>query len=133
MMGGEVVARAKPDGYTLLMGISTLAINPAIYKKVPYDALTDFAPISLVVTLPNILVVHPSLGVKSVKELISYSRSRPGQINYASAGLGSSPHLSMELFLTMTGLKMVHVASGVGPGTDRSHWWSCTGKYAQHA
>jgi tripartite-type tricarboxylate transporter receptor subunit TctC len=117
MMGSETVARAKPDGYTLLMGISTLAINPAIYKKVPYDALTDFAPISLVVTLPNILVVHPSLGVKSVKELISYSRLRPGQVNYASAGVGTSPHLSMELFLSMTGLKMVHVAyKGSGQG-----------------
>jgi tripartite-type tricarboxylate transporter receptor subunit TctC len=117
MIGTEVVARATPDGYTLLMGISTLAINPAIYKKVPYDALTDFAPISLVVTLPNILVVHPSLGVKSVKELISYSKSRPGQVNFASAGLGTSPHLSMELFLGMAGLKMVHVPyKGSGQG-----------------
>jgi tripartite-type tricarboxylate transporter receptor subunit TctC len=117
MIGSEAVARATPDGYTLLMGISTLAINPAIYKKVPYDALTDFAPISLVVTLPNVLVVHPSLGVKSVKELISYSKSRPGQINFASAGLGTNPHLSMELFLSMAGLKMVHVAyKGSGQG-----------------
>jgi tripartite-type tricarboxylate transporter receptor subunit TctC len=117
MIGSEVVARAVPDGYTLLMGISTLAINPAIYKKVPYDALTDFAPISLVVTLPNVLVVHPSLGVKSVKELIEYAKARPGQINFASAGLGTSPHLSMELFLSMAGLKMVHVAyKGSGQG-----------------
>ncbi len=117
MIGTEVVARATPDGYTLLMGISTLAINPAIYKKVPYDALTDFAPISLVVTLPNVLVVHPSLGVKSVKDLISYAKSRPGQINFASAGLGTSPHLSMELFLSMAELKMVHVPyKGSGQG-----------------
>ena len=117
MIGSEVVAHATPDGYTLLMGISTLAINPAIYKKVPYDALTDFAPISLVVTLPNVLVVHPSLGVKSVKELIAYSKARPGKLNFASAGLGTSPHLSMELFLSMAGLKMVHVAyKGSGQG-----------------
>jgi tripartite-type tricarboxylate transporter receptor subunit TctC len=117
MIGSETVAHATPDGYTLLMGISTLAINPAIYKKVPYDALTDFAPISLVVTLPNVLVVHPSLGVKSVKELITYSKARPGKINFASAGLGTSPHLSMELFLSMTGLKMFHVAyKGSGQG-----------------
>lgn len=117
MIGSEMVAHAAPDGYTLLMGISTLAINPAIYKKVSYDAITDFAPISLVVTLPNVLVVHPSLGVKSVKELISYVKARPGQINFASAGLGTSPHLSMELFLSMAGLKMVHVAyKGSGQG-----------------
>lgn len=117
MIGSEMVARATPNGYTLLMGISTLAINPAIYKKVAYDALTDFAPISLVVTLPNVLVVHPSLGVKSVKELISYVKARPGQMNFASAGLGTSPHLSMELFLSMAGLKMVHVAyKGSGQG-----------------
>ncbi len=117
MIGSEMVAHAAPDGYTLLMGISTLAINPAIYKKVSYDALTDFAPISLVVTLPNVLVVHPSLGVKSVKEFIPYVKARPGQINFASAGLGTSPHLSMELFLSMAGLKMVHVAyKGSGQG-----------------
>lgn len=117
MIGGEVVARAAPDGYTLLMGISTLAINPAIYKKVPYNALKDFAPISQVVSLPNLLVSHPSLPVKSVKELIAFAKSRPEQLNFASAGLGTSPHLSMELFLFMTGLKMVHVpykGSGIG-------------------
>jgi tripartite-type tricarboxylate transporter receptor subunit TctC len=117
MIGGEVVARAAPDGYTLLMGISTLAINPAIYRRVPYDALRDFAPISQVVALPNILVVHPSLPVKTVKELIAFARARPGQINFASAGVGTNPHLSMELFLSMAGLKMVHVPyKGSGQG-----------------
>jgi tripartite-type tricarboxylate transporter receptor subunit TctC len=109
MMGTEAAARATPDGYTLLMGISTLAINPAMYKKVTYDAIKDFAPISLVVKCPNVLTVNPSLPVKSVKELIAYSRERPGKMNFASAGVGTSPHLSMELFLSMTGLKMVHV------------------------
>ena len=117
MIGGEVVARSAPDGYTLLMGISTLAINPAIYRKVPYDALRDFAPVSQAVALPNVLVAHPSLPVKTVKELVAFARARPGQINFASAGLGTSPHLSMELFLSMTGLKMVHVPyKGSGPG-----------------
>ena len=117
MIGGEVVARSAPDGYTLLMGISTLAINPAIYKKVPYDALKDFAPVSQAVALPNVLVAHPSLPVKTVKELVAFARARQGQINFASAGLGTSPHLSMELFLSMSGLKMVHVPyKGSGPG-----------------
>jgi len=78
MIGSEVVARAAPDGYTLLLGISTLAINPAMYRKVPYDALKDFAPISQLVSLPNILVTHPSLPVKTVKELVAFARTRPG-------------------------------------------------------
>jgi tripartite-type tricarboxylate transporter receptor subunit TctC len=117
MIGGEAVARATPDGYTLLMGISTLAINPAMYRKVPYDALKDFAPISQVVALPNVLVTHPSLPVKSVKELIGFARARPGQINFASAGVGTNPHFAMELFNSMAGLKMVHVPyKGSGQG-----------------
>jgi tripartite-type tricarboxylate transporter receptor subunit TctC len=117
MIGGEVVARAAPDGYTLLMGISTLAINPAMYKKVPYDALKDFAPISQVVSLSNLLVTHPSLPVQSVKTLIAFARPRPGQIHYASAGVGTNPHLSVELFLSMAGLRMVHVPyKGSGQG-----------------
>jgi tripartite-type tricarboxylate transporter receptor subunit TctC len=117
MIGGEAVARAAPDGYTLLMGVSTLAINPAVYRKVPYDALKDFAPVSQAVSLPNILVVHPSLPVKSVKELIAFSKARPGEIDFASAGVGTNPHLSMELFLFMTGLKMTHVPyKGSGAG-----------------
>lgn len=117
MIGGEAVARAAPDGYTLLMGISTLAINPAMYKKVSYDALKDLAPISQAVSLSNVLVVHPSLPARSVKEFVALVKPRPGQINFASAGVGTSPHLSMELFLVMTGLKMLHVPyKGSGPG-----------------
>ena len=117
MIGGEAVARAAPDGYTLLMGISTLAINPAMYKKVPYDALKDLTPISQAVSLSNVLVVHPSLPAKSVKEFVALVKPRPGQINFASAGVGTSPHLSMELFLVMTGLKMLHIPyKGSGPG-----------------
>ena len=117
MIGGEVVARSAPDGYTLLMGISTLAINPAMYKKVPYDALKDFAPITQAVSLPNILVVHPSLPAKTVKELVAFAKARPGQIQFASAGVGTNPHLAAELFLSMTGTKMLHVPyKGSGAG-----------------
>lgn len=117
MIGGEAVARAAPDGYTLLMGISTLAINPAMYKKVPYDALKDLAPISQAVALSNVLVIHPSLPSRNLKEFIAFAKARPGQINFASAGVGTSPHLSMELFLVLANLKMLHVPyKGSGPG-----------------
>ncbi len=109
MIGGELVAKAPPDGYTLLMCISTLATNPVIYRKVPYNALSDFAPITRVLVASNILVVHPSLPPRTVKELIAFAKAHPGQLNFGSAGLGTNPHLSMELFLSMTGLKMVHV------------------------
>jgi tripartite-type tricarboxylate transporter receptor subunit TctC len=117
MIGGEVVARAAPDGYTLLMGISTLAINPAMYKKVTYDAIKDLAPISQAVSLSNVLVIHPSLPSRNLKEFIAFAKARSGQINFASAGVGTSPHLSMELFLVMANLKMLHVPyKGSGPG-----------------
>ena len=117
MIGGEAVARAAPDGYTLLMGISTLAINPAMYKKVPYDALKDLAPISQAVSLSNVLVIHPSLPSRNLKEFIAFAKARPGQINFASAGVGTSPHLSMELFLVLAKLNMLHVPyKGSGPG-----------------
>lgn len=117
MIGGEVVARAAPDGYTLLMGISTLAINPAMYKKVTYDAIKDLAPVSQAVSLSNVLVIHPSLPSRNLKEFIAFAKARSGQINFASAGVGTSPHLSMELFLVMANLKMLHVPyKGSGPG-----------------
>lgn len=109
MIGNEHVARAPADGYTILMGLSTLATNPIMYRKVAYNAATDFAPISLVFSAPNVLVVHPSLPVKTVKDLIAFAKARPGQVNYASAGLGTNPHLCMELFLSMAGLKMTHI------------------------
>ena len=116
MIGGEVVAKAPPDGYTLLMGISTLAINPAIYRKVPYDALRDFAPVTQAVTLPNVIVGHPSLPARNVKELVALARSRPGELNFSSAGVGTSPHLSVELFLVMTKTRMTHIPyKGSGP------------------
>ncbi|MDH3289341.1 MAG: tripartite tricarboxylate transporter substrate binding protein [Betaproteobacteria bacterium] len=116
MIGIDLAAKSPPDGYTLLMGLATLGTLPATYKKLPYDTLKDLAPITQAVATPFILAVHPSLPVKSVKELIAFARKRPGEINYASAGQGTTLHFTMELFLTMTGLKMVHVPyKGSGP------------------
>lgn len=116
IIGNELVARAKPDGYTLLMGISTLTILPATRKTLPYDALTDLAPITQTIAAPNILVVHPSLPVRTVKELIAFARRHPNELNYGSAGLGTNPHLVMALFLNMTNTKMVHIPyKGLGP------------------
>jgi tripartite-type tricarboxylate transporter receptor subunit TctC len=116
MIGIEVAAKSPADGYTLLMGLSTLAINSALYKKVPYDPVRDFAPITVAVSSGSIIVVHPSVPVKTVKELIAFARARPGQLNYASAGTGTYPHMTMELFLSMAKLKMVHIAyKGTGP------------------
>jgi tripartite-type tricarboxylate transporter receptor subunit TctC len=109
-IGTEIVAKAPPDGYTLLMGtISTHAINASLYKKLAFDPVRDFAPITRVGTLPNILVVHPSLPVKSVKDLIALAKSQPGGLNFASSGSGTSLHLSGELFKMMAGIDMVHI------------------------
>jgi tripartite-type tricarboxylate transporter receptor subunit TctC len=116
MIGIEVAAKSPADGYTLLMGLSTLAINSALYKKVPYDPVKDFAPITQAVSSASIIVVHPSVPVKTVKELIAFAHARPGQMNYASAGTGTYPHMTMELFLSMGKLKMVHIPyKGTGP------------------
>jgi tripartite-type tricarboxylate transporter receptor subunit TctC len=109
-VGTESVARADADGYTLLMGtIGTHSINPAVYAKINYDPIADFAPIIQFGTAPNVLVVNPSLPVKSVKELIDYIRARPGQLNYASSGNGTSNHLSGAMFAAREGLKATHV------------------------
>jgi len=109
MLGGEVASRAPPDGYTLLMGISTLAINPATFKKVPYDALRDFVPITHAAVQGLLLVAHPSFPVKTVKELIVIAKARPGDVVYSSPGFGTNPQMGMELFLFMTGTNMLHV------------------------
>lgn len=109
-VGTEAVARAESDGYTLLMGtIGTHSINPAVYAKINYDPIADFAPIIQFGTAPNVLVVNPGLPVKSVKELIAYIRERPGQVNYASSGNGTSNHLSGAMFAAREGLKATHV------------------------
>ncbi|MBI3043986.1 MAG: tripartite tricarboxylate transporter substrate binding protein [Betaproteobacteria bacterium] len=115
-IGGEFVARSEPDGYTLLMGVSSLTIVPHILRGLRYDPMTAFTPVSQVVVSPNIIVAHPSLPTRSVQELIAFARARPGQLNFAAGGAGSSQHLAIELFLSMTGLKMVHVPyKGQGP------------------
>jgi tripartite-type tricarboxylate transporter receptor subunit TctC len=110
IIGNELAARAVPDGYTLLMGtLATHAFNVALYKNLPYSPIRDFAPVALVATVPNVLVVNPSLPVKSVKELIALATQRPGALSYASAGPGSSLHLSAELFKGMARIDIVHV------------------------
>jgi tripartite-type tricarboxylate transporter receptor subunit TctC len=104
-----IAAKAPPDGYTLTQcGISD-AIAPALYQKLSYDLLRDFAPISLLGTTPNILVVHPAIPAKSVQEFVAYAKANPGKVDYGSTGVGISTHLSMELFKTMTGINLVHV------------------------
>ncbi len=109
-LGAAQVARATPDGYTLGMGtVSTHAINPSLYKKLPYDPDTAFAPVSLIATLPNVLVVNPAINAKSVPELIELLKKEPEVHTYASSGPGTSPHLGAELFATKTGTKMTHV------------------------
>jgi tripartite-type tricarboxylate transporter receptor subunit TctC len=109
IIGTEIVARASPDGHTLLMSPTTLAINPASYNKLPYNALRDFAPISQIASVPSVLVVHPSVPANSVMELIALAKSRPGELLYASPGHGTIPHLTMELFASMAKIRMLHV------------------------
>jgi tripartite-type tricarboxylate transporter receptor subunit TctC len=119
MIGIEAAARATPDGHTLLMTASTLTINHLTYKKVLYDAVRDFAPISLVVSLPNLLVVHPSVPARSVRELIALAKQKPEQLTYGTAGVGTNPHLSMELLRTMAGIDIRHIPyKGVGPALN---------------
>jgi len=117
MIGIEFVAKAAPDGYTLVMTATPLAVNTVLYKKVPYDPVRDFAPISQVAAMPNMVVTHPALPVRNIRELIAMAKARPGQLVYASSGIGTGPHLSMELFLSMAAVMMGHVPyKGTGPG-----------------
>lgn len=109
MLGTEAVARSVPDGYTLLMGQSTMTIVPSTYKKVPFDPIRDFAPVSMVVVVPQLLVGHPSLPARNTKELIAFARSHPGQLDYAAGGYGGNPHMSMALFVYMAGLDITYV------------------------
>jgi tripartite-type tricarboxylate transporter receptor subunit TctC len=110
VVGTEVVAKSPPDGYTLLMVSAAHVINPAMAKKLPYDSIKDFAPISIVADVPTAFAVHPLLPVKNVKEFIALAKARPGQLNYATAGRGTVGHLSAELLSSMTKIKMVHIA-----------------------
>ena len=110
LIGSEIAARAAPDGYTLMMGITAnIAINPALYRKLPYDPVRDFAPVTLVASAPYVMVVPPSLGVKTAQDFIALAHARPGQLNYASLGNGSAGHLTGALFATMAGIKLTHV------------------------
>jgi tripartite-type tricarboxylate transporter receptor subunit TctC len=110
IIGTEIAARSAADGYTLYMGnVATLAINPHLYAKLPFDVVRDFAPISLTAAINNCLAVHPSLPAMSVKELIALAKARPGQLNYASGGIGSAQHIPMEMLKSMTGINIVHI------------------------
>src|SRR5258705_2883318 len=109
MIGIESVARAPADGYTLLVVASTLALNSVLYRKVPYDPVRDFAPVTLAATAPNILIVHPGVAATSVAELIALAKRKPGALSYATPGIGTSPHLCMELLKTMAGIDLQHV------------------------
>lgn len=117
-VGAGLAARATGDGYTLVMGTNAShAIAPGLYRNLAYDPLKDFAPITLVANVPQALMVHPSLPVKDVKDLIAYAKSRPGALNYSSAGTGTPGHLGLELFQMMSSTRMVHVPfSGGAPG-----------------
>jgi len=116
VIGSDVVARAAPDGYTLLMVSASHVINPAMVKKLPFDAVKDFQPISLVADVPTALIVHPSLPVRNVKELIALGRKRPDQVNYSTAGRGTVGHLSGELLNSAAKVRFVHIPyKGAGP------------------
>jgi tripartite-type tricarboxylate transporter receptor subunit TctC len=117
-IGAEAAARATPDGYTLFMISNTHFVSAALHKKLPYDSLNDFTAITQVTSAPNVLIVHPSLPAKNVKELVALAKSRPGQINYASSGNGSTQHLTGALFSKMAGINMTHIPyRGSGPVT----------------
>lgn len=116
MIGSEIVAKSPKDGYTLMVNGANFVTSPTLYAKALYDPIKDFEAISLLAHAPNILVVHPSLPVKSVRELIAFAKARPGDILFAGSGSGSTPHLAGELFKVQTGTKMVHVPyRGTGP------------------
>ena len=108
-IAAEIAAKSTADGYTLFIGTVANTINATLYAKLPFDFARDFAPVALTTAAPNVLVVHPSVPAKSVKDLIALAKSRPGQLNYASAGTGTAPHLSGELFNAMAGVRMVHI------------------------
>ena len=119
-IGADFVAKAAPDGYTVVMGaLSTHAVNPSLYKTMPYDAAKDFAPITLIAITPNVLVVNPTLPVHSVKELIAYAKAHPGKLSFGSGSTGSAGHLAGELLKVDAGLDMVHIPyKGAAPATQ---------------
>jgi tripartite-type tricarboxylate transporter receptor subunit TctC len=108
-VSAELVAKTPADGYTIYLSSASVVVNASLYKSLPYDPLKDFAPVTLLVNAHNVLVAHPSLPAKNIRELIALAKQKPGQINYASTGSGSSGHLAMELFRSMAGIELVHV------------------------
>lgn len=118
IIGSEIVAKALPDGYTILIVGQGYALNPGLYEKLPYDTVQDFARVTMLASAPNVLVMHPSVPVKSVRELIALAKANPDGLNYASSSVGSSGHLSMELFKRMAGIAISHIPyKGAGPAT----------------
>ena len=140
VIGTDIVAKASPDGYTLLMANPSLAANPAMMEKLPYDAVRSFTPVIAWAESYNVLVVHPSMPVKTTKELVALAKSKPGQLNYASAGDGSAIYLAMALFENVTGINLVHIPyKGAGPaitdvlGGQVSIMFAATPPVVQHA
>lgn len=118
IIGSEIVARAAPDGHTLLIVSTGYTVNPFLYKKLPYDTVTDFAPVTLLAGTTHVLVAHPSLPASTIKELLALAKAKPGQLTYAHSGVGTGGHLSVELFKAMAGLNMVGVPyKGAGAST----------------
>lgn len=109
VVGTEIAAKSPPDGYTILLASNSFTSNASLFRKLPYDPLRDFAAVSLLAVVPYVLAIHPSLPVRSVKEFIALAKARPGELNHASAGSGTGPHLGMEVLMQMTGIKLVHI------------------------
>jgi tripartite-type tricarboxylate transporter receptor subunit TctC len=119
VIGSELVAKSPADGYTVLISTGNFTVNPAMFPKLPFDTARDFIPVSMLATAPNVLVVHPSLPVKTVRELIAFAKTRPRWINYGSSGNGGTGHLAMEMLKQMTGIDVVHVPyKGGGPALN---------------
>lgn len=116
VLGADIASKSSPDGYTIFLGNISMAFNAALYKKLPFNAIRDFTPISLATEQPNIIVVHPSISAKSFKEFVALARTQPGKLTFASAGLGSGTHLAMEMLMMSQKINLVHVPyKGTGP------------------
>ena len=115
-LGAEITAKSPADGYTVLFTTNSMAVNVSLYPKLNYDPVKDFVPVALFATSPNLLLVHPTLPVGSVRELVALARKRPGQLSFGSSGTGTSPYLAMELFKSLAGIDMTHVPyKGMAP------------------
>lgn len=119
IIGTEIAAKSVPDGHTILLVSTAISINPSLFRKLPYDTLKDLTAVSLLAATPYLLAVHPSVPVKTVQEFIDYAKVRPGQLNHASGGSGTGPHLGMEVFMQRTGIRLVHITyKGGGPALN---------------